>query len=87
MKALLLTTSVVTLFTLIVVKTTPYFLNKKSISSKTGNSEIVQRSYEIDKIKLEIEMLECDRIFNVRPDHIIQKELNVANAQLTKLSQ
>ena len=93
MKTLLLTTSVVTLFTLIIVSNDastvtadPYYLDITSPIVPSGGS-LTQRFYEIDKIKLEIEMLECDRVFTVRPDHVIQKELESANARLKQITE
>ena len=80
MKALLLTTSVVALFTLIIV-------SNNAAPPVPSGAALTQLSYEIEKIKLEIEMLECDRVFTVRPDHVIQKELDSANARLKLITE
>lgn len=85
MKALLLTTSVVALFTLIIVSN-----NAATVTADPpvpSGAALTQLSYEIEKIKLEIEMLECDRVFTVRPDHVIQKELESANARLKLITE
>jgi hypothetical protein len=85
MKALLLTTSVVALFTLIIVSN-----NAAPVTADPpvpSGAALTQLSYEIEKIKLEIEMLECDRVFTVRPDHVIQKELESANARLKLITE
>lgn len=94
MKALLLTTSVVTLFALIIVSNNaaPQLEGSPQQPEACWNDisaggALTQRSYEIDKIKLEIEMLECDRVFTVRPDHVIQKELDSANARLKLITE
>jgi hypothetical protein len=95
MKAILLTTSLATLLAVIItvnnaapVAANPYFLNRNSPA--LSDAALVQRYLEIDKIKLDIEMLECDRVFSIRPDHVIQKELDIANdrlKQITKIPQ
>lgn len=95
MKAILLTTSLATLLAVIItvnnaapVTANPYFLNRNSPA--LSDAALVQRYLEIDKIKLDIEMLECDRVFSIRPDHVIQKELDIANdrlKQITKIPQ
>ena len=47
----------------------------------------MQRYYEIDKVKLDIEMLEVDKLFNIRPDNVIENELEIANARLKQLTE
>lgn len=49
-------------------------------------NDLVQRYYKIDEIRAEIEMLEVDKIFHIRPDDVIQKELDIANARLDRLT-
>lgn len=92
MKAILLTTSLAALLAVIItvnnatpVTADPYFLNRKSPALSDG--ALVQRYLEIDKIKLDIEMLECDRVFSIRPDHVIQKELDIANDRLKRITE
>ena len=91
MKAILLTTSLATLLAVIItvnnaapVTANPYFLNRNSPA--LSDAALVQRYLEIDKIKLDIEMLECDRVFSIRPDHVIQKELDIANDRLKRIT-
>ena len=93
MKTFLFTTSIVTLFVLVLVnnnastvETDPHYLNRK-LSPVPSGSALTKHYYEIDKIKREIEMLECDRVFTVRPDHVIQKELESAHARLKQITQ
>lgn len=50
-------------------------------------SDPMQRYYEIDKVKLDIEMLEVDKLFNIRPDNVIENELEIANAKLKRLTE
>jgi len=91
MKTILLATSIATVLTLIIVSNNaspvtadPYFLNRKSLP--TGGA-FTQHYYEVEKIKLEIEMLECDKIFTVRPDFVIDKELKNANSRLKQMTE
>jgi hypothetical protein len=79
MKVILITSSVITLSTLIIA------INNIPTIEKAPPAKIADNSYEIEKIKLEIEMLECDRVFIVRPDNVIEKELNIANDKLKKI--
>lgn len=85
MKAILLATSVAIVLTLIVVN------NNASTATvdkpPVAGGSLTQHYYEVEKIKFEIEMLECDKIFTVRPDFIIDKELENANSRLKQMTE
>jgi hypothetical protein len=85
MKAILLTASVVTVLTLIVVSNNASTVTADKLPVAGG--ALTQHYYEVEKIKLEIEMLECDKIFTVRPDFVIDKELKNANSRLKQMTE
>ena len=71
--------------TLLILLTISYVAQHPESLKPVEQSGPVVRFYKIDELRFEIEVLEIDRQFKIRPDDVIQKELDIANAQLVNL--